>query len=165
MRSALTALLVSLRQKLVARAAASVHSVSHRIRVEAAPAFHVVQDHLRTRQLSQPVSTAQLVSPQAKKGALAAASVSLASSKTRPSRRRANYVTLASTGRPMMLHLVVFCAKRDDTKRKRSRLRACRAFLVCFSRRKVRRNVTLASVVNFKMHQETRRAETAQEDG
>ena len=61
MRSASTASLVTLRQTLVARVAASVHAVRLSFRVEQAPAFHAMWDHSRMRRLSQSVTTASLV--------------------------------------------------------------------------------------------------------
>ena len=108
-------------------------------------------------------STAQLVSPRAKMEAPAASSASPASFKTRPSKRRANHAMQASTGRSMTLHFVVSRAKRVDTKKKRSRLRVCRAFLVCFSRRKARRNATLVTQDHSRTTRLSKRAPLAQQ--
>ena len=136
MRSASTVLLVTLRQTLVARAAASVHAVSLSIRVAEAPAFHADQDHSRTRRLSQSASTALLVSPQAKKEAPVVAIVSPASFKTRESKRRAKHASV-------VLRAKVETKLRNDARQERTliALDPCRAFHALQDRLRVLKEV------------------------
>ena len=136
MRSASTVPLVTLRQTLVARAAASVHAVSIRIRVEQSPAFHAVWGHSRTRRLSQSASTALLVSPQAKKEAPVVAIVSPASFKTRESKRRAKHASV-------VLRAKVETKLRNDARQERTliALDPCRAFHALQDRLRVLKEV------------------------